>query len=191
MKRKNGVFRIVMIIIVGVVIGSAVYSWNARSLAGNEMPMPFGFGVSVVLTGSMEPRLSANDLVVIKPAGSYNVGDIVVYQSGRTLIIHRIKLTDGETVVTQGDANNVPDDPIQISDVKGKLVFSVPFIGLIVRGIKTVPGTLIIIALAVFLMIRSRRGEQDKEDAEIKALEAELIKLGQEVKASDQDTQET
>ena len=45
-------------------MGINVYLWNASSLAGNAMPMPFGFGMAVVLSGSMEPVLSVNDLLL-------------------------------------------------------------------------------------------------------------------------------
>ena len=58
MKARRIVFRILIIVLIGVVLGSVVYTRNAKRVMHDEFPMPLGFEVSVVLTGSMEPTLS-------------------------------------------------------------------------------------------------------------------------------------
>ena len=133
-----------------------VYLWNARTLGGNEMPMPFGVGASVILSGSMEPTLRVNDLVFIRRADCYQVGDVVVYQSGNMPVIHRLIALEGDMALTQGDANNVPDAPVSMTSIKGKLALRIPYAGMAVQAIQTMPGTLAVIGLAVWLMIRSR-----------------------------------
>ena len=50
----KGVLRILVLIICGIVLGVNVYLANANSLVGNKLPMPFGYGSAVVLSGSME-----------------------------------------------------------------------------------------------------------------------------------------
>ena len=56
MKNRGRIFfRILMIVVISLVIGLSIYSWNARRVVGNSLPMPFGIGSSVVLSGSMEP----------------------------------------------------------------------------------------------------------------------------------------
>jgi hypothetical protein len=65
------------------------------------------------------------------------VGDIIVYQKEDQLIIHRVVSMDGTTLVTQGDANNVADEPIDISSVKGKMVSRIPVLGGLIRDLKT------------------------------------------------------
>ena len=94
-KKRTGAARILLFVIISLIIGLSVYRWNAERLAGNAMPMPFGFGMSVVLSGSMEPELSVNDLIIIAESDSYETGDTVVYQSQGDLIIHKIIETDG------------------------------------------------------------------------------------------------
>ena len=62
-KLKKLLPRLLCYLLISLVLGGTAYSWNARRLAGNAMPMPFGVGLSVVLSGSMEPTLSVNDLI--------------------------------------------------------------------------------------------------------------------------------
>ena len=183
MKARRIIFRIVIILIIGVVLGSVLYTINAKRVMHNELPMPLGFGVSVVLTGSMEPTLKPNDLVVIVKANEYEVGDIVVYQKDNELIIHRIVMISGDQVVTQGDNNNTADEPFPTEDIKGKMKFSIPFVGLIVRGIKSMPGVIIILALAFFLMYRSWQSEKNEGESELDEIKEQIRKLRSELEA--------
>jgi signal peptidase len=176
-KRGRIAFRVLMIALISIFFGGAVYSINARRIVGNAMPMPFGVGLSVILSGSMEPTLSVNDLVVVKAADSYTVDDIVVYQSGSTLVIHRIVDIQGDVYITKGDANNTADEPIGLAVIKGKEVFSVPFVGLIVRLLQTTLGKLVVIALAAFLLARSWRKERTEGDEELDRIKKEIRRL--------------
>ena len=105
--KKRGVGRILLILLIGVVFGFGVYTWLSSSVIGNQMPMPFGVGIGVVVTGSMEPELSIDDVIVVKSAPTYRVGDVVVYQQRNILVVHKIIAVDGTSVTTQGTANNV------------------------------------------------------------------------------------
>ena len=174
---KSQIFRIILIIIAGLTVGMSLFSWNAAGLAGNQMPMPFGVGSAVVLSGSMSPELKVNDLVFVTAADEYEVGQIVVYQLGKTLVIHRIVSLDDEYVVTKGDANNTEDEPVTYRQVKGVYRFKIPFVGIFVRFIKTVPGTLIVLMLAMYLMYRSRQKERAKDDEDIAAIAEEIKAL--------------
>ena len=66
MKKLKDILRVTLIAFVAVIIGLKIYSWNAETLVGNAMPMPFGYGSAVVLSGSMEPELSVNDLIIVQ-----------------------------------------------------------------------------------------------------------------------------
>ncbi|MBQ3417953.1 MAG: signal peptidase I [Ruminococcus sp.] len=171
------IFRIILILVAGLTVGLAVFSFNANRIGGNQLPMPFGYGASVVLSGSMEPALQVNDLVIVKAQEDYSEGDVVVYQNGNTLIIHRVVKKDGEEFVTRGDANNADDDPIRLSDIKGIMIFRVPFIGLIFKWLKTLPGTLIVLGLAIFLLYRSRRKEKEKDSEQLDEIVEEIRRL--------------
>lgn len=173
----KGIMRIVLLAVISVFIGLKLYAWNAKTLVGNGLAMPFGYGVTVVLSGSMEPELSVNDVVVIKECKSYSVGDIVVYQDGNSLVIHRIISLDGETAVTQGDANNVPDEPIKLSDIKGKKTAAVPYIGAVVRFLKSTAGFIVILAAAVVLFEMPYRAERKRINSEQEKIKEEIRRL--------------
>lgn len=171
------VYRILILLLISLIIGSAVYSFNAKRVLHDQMPMPLGIGVSYVLSPSMEPTLHVNDLVVVRASDSYAVGDIVIYQEANLLIIHRIIQIDGDTLITKGDHNNTEDTPIQLSSVKGKLVFSVPYAGAAVRLLQTTLAKILLILLAAFLLKLSWRKEKRKDDEELDQIKAEIRKL--------------
>ena len=144
------------------------------------MPMPFGYGASIVLSGSMEPTISVDDLVLVHEQNSYGVDDIVVYQDGNMLVVHRIISINGDSVVTKGDANNAPDKPISMADIKGKVVAHIRHIGVLISFFETPAGFILIIAVMIALLelpnIRERKKaarEQEKIKEEIKRLKGE------------------
>lgn len=175
--KKRLILRIVVIVLAGVFLGIQLYSWNASSLGGDKMPMPLGFATSVVLSGSMEPELSVDDMIIVVSRESYEVGDVVVFQSYGTLIVHRIISIDGETVVTQGDANPTPDAPIKLKDIKGEVVYSIPYVGLVLSFIRSPIGVILILGGAFFLMERSFRKEKDESMEELDLIKEEIRRL--------------
>ena len=178
-KWKNLV-RIVLLLVCGVILGVNVYMANARNLVGNQLPMPFGFGAAVVLSGSMEPTLSVNDLIIVKEQEQYAVEDIVVYQSN-SLIVHRIVDMNDTQVITKGDANNVQDSAITKDAIKGKVVCVIPFVGSMINLLKTPLGIVIIIAAAIALVEIPRRREKAKDDEEKQKIIDEIRRLKDEL----------
>ena len=177
-KRKGkSIGRVLLLIAISLIIGTMVYSLNARALTGNAMPMPFGFGVSVVLSGSMEPELSVNDLVIVREADRYKVGDTVVYQDNASLVIHKIISVDGEQVITKGVANDVADDPVPLSAIKGKAVAHVPFIGAVVQFLKTTVGSILLILAVIVLFELPYLRQRKRADEEKEKIKEEIRKL--------------
>lgn len=130
--------------------------------------MPFGYGMSVVLSGSMEDRLSVDDLVIIKATDDYKVNDIVLYQEGNSLVIHRIIDIDGDTVTTKGDVNNAADEPINKSQIKGVLVYDIAGLDAVVNILKQPVSVFIILATVLLLTELSYRKEKDNDTEELK-----------------------
>lgn len=176
-KKSSALLRRLILAVLGIILGVNTYLANARSLAGNQMPMPFGLGMAVVLSGSMEPMLKIDDMIIVRETGSYDVGDIVVYQNENTLIVHRVIARDGEIVVTQGDANNAADAPIDISVIKGEVIAHIPGLGMAVNALKTPAGILIVLLVAFAMMELSFRKEKDKDEKELEAIKAEIRRL--------------
>lgn len=90
------------------------------------------YPMAAVTSGSMWPALKTGDLVFIqgiKDKNDVRVGDIVVYKnfsldSGQVqgFIIHRVIKLNSNTVITQGDANNISDMPVGYEEIIGKAV---------------------------------------------------------------------
>lgn len=178
---KKTVLRYIIFTFISIIIGTFIYTQNAKGILRNEMPMPFGYGMSVVLSGSMESRLSVDDLVIIKATDSYKVDDIVLYQDGNSLVIHRITHIDGDTVTTKGDANNTADDPIQKSQIKGVLVYDIAGLGAVVNILKQPVSVFILLAAALLLTELSYRKEKDKDTEELDEIKAEIEKMKQDI----------
>lgn len=175
--RKKSLLRYLLLGILAAIVGINLYSFNASRLTGNQMPTPFGFGAAVVLSGSMEPEFSTGDLIIVQQANVYAQNDIVVFQDGRSLVVHRIISMDGETVTTKGDANNIADEPIHISAIKGKVIFWIPYVGNVVEFIKTPVGTLCMITAVILLLEIPHRNEKKKDDEEKQKIIEEIIRL--------------
>lgn len=174
---KKTVCRYILFSFIGIVLGLFVYTQNAKGLLKDKMPMPFGYGMSVVLSGSMESRLSVDDLVIIKATDNYKVDDIVLFQDGNSLVIHRIIEIDGDTVITKGDANNVADEPIQKSQIKGVLVYDIAGFGAVVNILKQ-PVVIILILVAAFLLTElSYRKEKDNDTEELDEIKKMIEEL--------------
>lgn len=121
----------------------------------------FGIGYAVVVSGSMEPKIHINDLIIYQAheKNVYKEDDVIVYEREDSaeeeaiLITHRIRKIDGDTLITRGDANTADDQPITFADVIGKVVWRIPYIGVIANFVKTPFGMISVFAVIVLLLI--------------------------------------
>ena len=179
-KKRSGTghsLRWLFIVIGSLILGIYIYLWNGYQLVGNKLPMPFGYGMAVIRSGSMEDTLSIDDLVLVHRQKEYEVGDIVVYQTDGDLVIHRVIEMEGDKLITQGDANHVPDAPVRFSAVKGKMIGHIPGIGAVVRRLKTPVGVVLTLAAAVLLLELSYRKDGSEEEQEQDKLREEIARL--------------
>ena len=179
---KSPIIRYLILGLLAALIGLNVFALNATHLTGDAVPMPFGYGASVVLSGSMEPTLSVGDLLIVRTQESYEVGDIVVYQSGRMPVVHRIMEMDGDTVTTRGDANNANDEAFLISAIKGEVIAVIPGIGNAIWALKNPVAIVIMLAAAVLLVECSFRSGKSEKEEEKEKLKAEIRALMDELK---------
>ncbi len=171
------VLRGLVLALILALLGVDLYVVQSTVFLRDAMPMPFGYGVSVVLSGSMEPALSAGDLIVVREEESYAVGDAIVFRDGAGFTVHRLQSIDGETFITRGDANNTDDAPIRAADVKGKVVKRLKGAGDLVSAVRSPIGIVVTLGLAVllfeapyFLRDRKKREELDAIRAQIEQL---------------------
>lgn len=170
----------IMVFVLAAVAGLGFYYYNAQDVVGNPLPMPFGYGAAVVLSGSMEPTVSMGDLVFVKETADYQEGDIVVYQELGILVMHRIISVEGDTVITQGDANNIADAPIHKDQIRGIVFGWIPAAGKVVQWIKHPVGIIVILAAAVILFELPYRQQKEKDQEDLEAIKDEIRKLKEE-----------
>ena len=127
---------------------------------------PFVYKTALILSGSMEPTLSVDDLVIVKRADKINKGDIIAfYDENGNKVMHRVIDVEGDTITTQGDANNVADTPISKDKVCGKYVGKIKYLGKIIKFIKTPLGISIcfVITIIILLLPERRQGKHESK----------------------------
>jgi len=125
------------------------------------LPITGNYKVLTVISGSMEPAIHTGSVVVVKPVTDYKIGDVITfgpYTKTKAPTSHRIydiKVVDGSPVyITKGDANNAPDArEIKKSDIVGKVLFSVPYMGYAVEFAKKPLGFALIIIVPAAIII--------------------------------------
>ena len=127
------------------------------------VPKILGYSQYAVLSGSMEPGIPVGAVVYDRAFSGKTLekGAVVTYElSPETLVTHRVISVDqkNQTVITQGDANNVADaSPVAWQQIVGVYAFHVPYLGYISIyaktpvGIAVVCGVLIVLILLTFL----------------------------------------
>lgn len=179
-KKHPALWRRLLLGLLGVILGINIYLANAGRLLGNTLPMPFGYGAAVVLSGSMEPTFSRGDLILVKQTDSFSVGDIVVYQTEGILVVHRVIELDGDTIITQGDANSTSDPVFEKSAVKGTVIGWVPRVGILVNALKTPVGMILVLVCALLMIELSFRKQKEKDEKELEAIKEEIRRLRSE-----------
>ena len=117
-KKVKAIIRITLLVIVALLIGVNIYALNASRLVGNTVPMPFGVGAAVVLSGSMEPELSAGDIIIGETVDpdELKIGDIVTYEGesgqvkGKVVTHEIVDITNenGEVLFITGNHDSEP-----------------------------------------------------------------------------------
>ena len=135
------------------------------------VPVTLGWHGAVVLSDSMSPALRVGDVVVHRPAGQLELGQILVVdnpaQPGQLLTHRLVGEAEGGALTLKGDANAVADStPVPIDAVRGRMQLRVPLVALPVvwlRSGQLVPlaGTaaaLLLLASTAFLRRPAPRG---------------------------------
>ena len=133
----------------------------------------FGYSIFSVATGSMEPAIKQNDIIIVKKDKEYYIDDIVTFpETGANkklvYITHRIISKRGETIVTKGDANNAKDVAIDENIVIGKVVKIISHGG-VWQKVFTTPKIMVMIfvTLILFDLAFSYKGIKKKQNVKM------------------------
>jgi signal peptidase len=124
--------------------------------------VPLTGRTSMVVSGpSMAPALQVGSVIVVEPVNPrvLAVGDLVSLKSGpgKAIFTHRVvrlvQREGGLWLETKGDANPAADPSIlPASDVLGRVVVAVPYVGYLVALASRPSGIVLIMALGLLLL---------------------------------------
>ncbi|MBE5916658.1 MAG: class B sortase [Pseudobutyrivibrio ruminis] len=132
------------------------------------IPRLVGISSYNVISGSMEPTISVGSIVYVKGQDfdKLSVGDIIAFNSGASVVTHRITAIDSESmlITTKGDANSEEDfTPIAYTNVIGKVVFHIPVYGNIAAMVSETGGKVVAAILLILGTIFSMVGEEKQK----------------------------
>lgn len=159
----------------------ALYIMLILAIAG---PGLAGIHIYTVTSGSMEPAIPAAAAIYVKevPFAQISTGDVITYMiSEDTAATHRVlEVHDADKYfITKGDANDTADaKPVPYTNVCGKVLFHVPYLGYGITLLNTTGGYIMLISLGLLLIVmdflfsdcgkEKEKQEQDASDADTK-----------------------
>ena len=73
---------------------------------------------------SMYPVIREHDTLHVEPVRKFTRGDVVLVLAERGLTAHRVIAHRGTTLILRGDNAPAPDDPVEESQVLGKVTYA-------------------------------------------------------------------
>ena len=162
-----------------------------------QVPQVLGYSVFRVMTGSMEPEIRENSLLVVKktPPEDIAPGDVISFFSPDPMLegavnTHRVVRVEKENgriqFITKGDANVIEDTyPVDASALVGRAVFKSYGLGKAVSLLSNplVFGIIILLPLLVILLMNLYRAVRIAADIAKKEEEEAVRKALEEIKA--------
>ena len=140
------------LVLTALIIVAGLTAVSALNLPGN-------YKIFTVQSGSMEPTIKTGSIVVVKPQSSYQTGDVITFSeknNPKITTTHRVFGINDGGFITKGDANNSTDSAkVADSQIMGKTIFSVPYLGYPVSFAKTQQGLLLLVIIPAIIIIYS------------------------------------
>ena len=178
MKKAFKIIVITVLLIVLIINVSIIIQTKTKP---NLVPNILGFKPFIVLSGSMESKISVGDLVFVKEVNpnELKVGDIIAFRDSEDIVTtHRIVDIDtkdnGLCFVTKGDANNANDDGIVYpSMVEGKYQTKIAKLGNAILFIQQPVGFVIMLmAISIIcLLVYSCQSKKVTKEEKFKSKE--------------------
>lgn len=114
-----------------------------------------GYRLYLIMSGSMEPTIHVKDAIITKQIDEPQNGDVIAFENGNIITVHRIikVYTEGDNRLyqTKGDNNNAEDPGlVQKTQVKGKVLCTLPFVG---RTVLFLQSHFIVMILAIGIIV--------------------------------------
>ena len=159
----------ILIVLFAIFLMISMYTFFQTKILKNEYSNFFGFSLFEVQTGSMKKSINPGDWIITKSSSDVEVGDVVTYRSNGEFITHRVIEKYKGTYVTKGDANSSKDEPIDQSQIVGKVVKTLPGFGIFRKTIFN-PFVLVTLIITLYLFNLTFKPGKSKFDEFISSL---------------------
>ncbi len=156
--------RVLDVICVIIIVFALVILLSVVLNRSDSAPSVFGYSAFRVISGSMEPSIKINSLVLVKncEASEIKEGDVISFYSsdpalGGAINTHRvIGISDdgGISFTTKGDNNAIADEyPVPAAQLVGKVVYYSSAMGVVVRLLQNPLVFILIVAIPLLILI--------------------------------------
>ena len=195
--KKKWIFKLFNAVAIALILVSVFVLLSVVLTPAGQVPQVLGYSVFRVMTGSMEPEIREDSLLVVKKTPPEDIvpGDIISFFSPDPMLegavnthrVARIEKENGRTqFITKGDANVIEDIyPTDASALVGRVVFQSYGLGKAVSLLSNplVFGIIILLPLLVILLMNLYRAVRIAADIAKKEEEEAVRKALEEIKA--------
>ena len=167
------VLKILGLVLLGVLFVFVVGLSYDKFINKSENPEFLGISSAIVLSDSMEDKISAGDLIITFDKNNYKVDDIIMYRYDGETVTHRIVEIIDNGFITKGDANEFNDDYVVYKDdIIGKVNIIIPKYGYVVHWLKFKGGIFILLGCAalifsIFMFVKYLTTKNNKNEEQI------------------------
>ena len=195
--KTRWIFKLFNAAAIGLILVSVFVLLSVVLTPAGQVPQVLGYSVFRVMTGSMEPEIREDSLLVVKKTPPEDIvpGDIISFFSPDPMLegavnthrVVRIEKENGRTqFITKGDANVIEDIyPTDASALVGRVVFQSYGLGKAVSLLSNplVFGIIILLPLVIILVMNLCRAVRIAADIAKKEEEEAVRKALEEIKA--------
>lgn len=191
MKALFKVLKITVISILSIILVLNIYIMVQANVSPDKVPSVFGYKPFVVLSGSMESKISVGDLVFVKnvDVNTLKTNDIIAFRDNENLvtthrIVDEIKIDNKRCFKTKGDSNNEEDEgTVCEKQIEGKYQGKIAKVGNIIMFIQKPLGftvmmlSILIVCILIYFIFSNRINKiSDKELKEFEEFKKEKMK---------------
>ena len=195
--KTRWIFKLFNAAAIGLILVSVFVLLSVVMTPAGQVPQVLGYSVFRVMTGSMEPEIREDSLLVVQKTPPEDIvpGDVISFFSPDPMLegavnthrVVRIEKENGRTqFITKGDANVIEDTyPVDASALVGKAAFKSYWLGKTVSLLANplVFGIIILLPLLIILLMNLYRAVRIAADMAKKEEEEAVRKALEEIKA--------
>jgi len=173
-KTIGKIFKTIILVFLIMLLIMNLMMMYQKNIKNEEIPRFGDISVFNIVSGSMEPTINVNDVIVIEKCTQDELekGDIITYkkQDG-TIVTHRIVAIhkgDENIYTTKGDNNDIEDEEkIKYSQVHGKYLFKIKGMGNFVEELQKNNGLISVALIVIIFVIIKNSNDKKKEHRKI------------------------